>query len=154
MFPHHHLAKLLLLVPLIAQAAPDPRQYNLCGQIARGRIEEVCRLLEQGASPETGDSFGKTPLTTAAHMGNSQLLLRLLQAGARINNHDAYGRTALHEAARVGHLGCIRILLQHGADPQRLDRWGRTALELARIHGHTQVADYMSSQTTQQKQSR
>ena len=124
-------------------AAPDPRQHNLCGNIARGDYTAVRQALQDGANPDTGDSFGRTPLTTAAATGNAALLELLLTAGADANKIDAYHRTALHEAAARGYLNCVKTLLRHGANTELRDSHGHTALSLSRKHGHSELVRYL-----------
>lgn len=65
-------------------------------------------LLRRGASPNTADSEGTTPLLAALAGGHRRCAEALLKAGAQAApGRGAGGRTALHWAA---HHGMARVL--------------------------------------------
>eukprot|EP00092_Neocalanus_flemingeri_P026842 GFUD01029098.1.p1 GENE.GFUD01029098.1~~GFUD01029098.1.p1 ORF type:complete len:110 (-),score=39.11 GFUD01029098.1:367-696(-) len=61
-------------------------------------LDNVADLLSQGASPNTQDHEGITPLHEAAWFGYVDLAKLLLEAGARPSDPSHDGVTALHLA--------------------------------------------------------
>jgi len=73
---------------------------------------EVIRYLaDHGASLETKDDRGDTPLLTAIRQGNHKLAKHLVNFGANVTATDAEGKTALEIAKSLG-LRDIALLLQ------------------------------------------
>ena len=73
-------------------------------------------LLESGASPDSFDTSGQTPLHRASEKGNTTCAALLLKHGADPNIRDAQGYQPLHQAIISCHPLIARILLEHGAD--------------------------------------
>lgn len=67
-----------------------------------GRLAQVEQLIAQGASVNTPDAMGKTPLMLAAINGHSTVVQRLLAAGANPALVDRDGVNALQHARRLG----------------------------------------------------
>lgn len=85
-------------------------------------------LLEAGVSPDVSSADGRTALTEAAAMGQTDAVRLLLEAGADTTLTDAEGAPALVHAARNGRIEAVRVLLEAGADPNGRDKYRRTAL--------------------------
>lgn len=60
--------------------------------------------------------LGKTPLHTAAEVGNVDGIRQLLDCGANIEARDNAGRTPLILATINGHFAAIQLLVERGAN--------------------------------------
>ena len=73
---------------------------------------EVARkLIDAGASVQSTDEKGRTPLMIAAQQGNLEMLRTLLERQARIEFMDFEGRTALQYAMAAGKRDAVDVLL-------------------------------------------
>jgi hypothetical protein len=91
-----------------------------------GGGDAVRFLLQRGAPLEEIDSFGDTPLLTAARDGNIAALTALLVAGADVSAGNKTGSTALHLAVMSDSVPCCTALLDAGASlnaQTRNDGW-------------------------------
>lgn len=120
-----------------------------------GDVEELTRLLDDGAHVNLGDYRGSTSLCYAAEVGQIETMRILLARGAdlRAANDDGqmplYGATcggqvaaaelllsrgadldfpSLCIAATLGHLDMIEFLIDNGADLVPQEEWPHTAL--------------------------
>jgi len=88
-----------------------------------GKIEDVRRLLTEGADVNAREVKGWTPLHGAANQGNLEIVDILIAAGADVNALDDRGEGPLFIAAAVGGRGngpgVVRALLDAGADRNR-----------------------------------
>ena len=102
-------------------------------------LNQVDRLLREGADPNELDANHRTPLHEAvdSHLETDdsrsyETVNRLLEGGANPNLQDAYlGHTALHRAVHVQSPLIAERLLQSGADPNLRDGDGDTPLHAA-----------------------
>jgi len=102
----------------------------------------VLRLLRGGASAETTDEDGVTPLQLASLEGHVNVCLALIEQGmAAAGAADAHHRTPLHFAAEEGHAATVTLLVTHGAAVSAADCDGMTPLHLASEQGHARVAE-------------
>ena len=138
------------------------RQYALGGEV--GAAEVWANL---GASVDSADQGGMTPLIFAARNGNIELVGYLLGRGADVSSVDASGNSALHWAVvnagrsaphyqvtltklqiRVDdYPATVRLLLLHEADPNRKNHAGKSALDLARRAHEDVIVETMTSTT-------
>ncbi len=125
-------AALLLIAAGAAQAetADDAALRNAAWD---GRLDEVERLLGNGADPNVPDHNGWTALHAAAERADALILEALLESGGNPDLQDADGRTPLILAAlfpydELRSQLAIRYLLRSGAEPDLADTWGRTPL--------------------------
>jgi ankyrin repeat protein len=99
-------------------------------------------LLENGASVETREQDGRTPLIAAAGYGEDDVVKLLLGRGADIEAVDDGGQTALIAAScncpivdMADTSDSVRALLEKGANIEARDKRGRTALMTAAAWG-------------------
>ncbi|MFD3947894.1 ankyrin repeat domain-containing protein [Streptomyces sp. NPDC058579] len=103
--------------------------------------DAVVRVLRAGASPETADEEGETPLYRAAVANEAGAVRLLLAAGAdpgRGSGPEA-GDLPLCGAACGGHAEVVRALLAAGAAADRSEAYGFTALDWAVRLGHAET---------------
>jgi hypothetical protein len=99
-----HLGKQFLLNEPMAIAA------------CQGNLEDVRRLLDRGASPDSwGVDCSETALTGAAGAGHADIVQLLIDRGANPNLPDSYGKSALSRARALGHKEIEEALLKAGA---------------------------------------
>jgi uncharacterized protein len=104
-------------------------------------------LLQAGASVNSKDKDGNSPLHQAAYFGLTEVAQQLLRAGAPVDALNAEGRTPLIRVVRkgpfvrVGQIPTVTLLLNHKADPHLADNLGRTPLWYAR--GNDEVIDLL-----------
>lgn len=94
-------------------------------------IEIVQMLIDAHSDVNVQDTFGRSPLESAAGAGNKDIVLILLKAGANVNIKDKRGDTPLIDAARNGHVDITKILIEAGADINTQNKNGKTALYFA-----------------------
>ncbi len=90
--------------------SPLPPTTPLHEAARRGDIEELRRLLHEGANPDVQDEELNTPLHCATSHGTTELLLK---AGADPNALNAYHAAPLDLASGK----CAQLLCRHGARP-------------------------------------
>ena len=112
----------------------------LCGACLGGEMDQVQRLLAQGANPNaTVKGFPGPAMFIAAAQGHKQCLALLLGIGASVNLRDKDRYTALHVAAQRGHSQVVSSLLEAGADPLALSNDHETTVWLGAYAGSTEV---------------
>lgn len=119
------------------------RRTGVFGPI--GDVEDVARLLAEGADVEELDKYGFTPLRGAAMSGQTEFVKMLLAAGAKVDARSERGRTALLYAASQGRADVARLLLEAGADPTVRDADGLTALALAARSGQGEIVSLLEA---------
>ena len=89
----------------------------------------VGELLSHGATADTQNRYGASPLSEAVKGGNADIVEMLLAAGANAEAPNADGETALMLAARTGNVAVVSKLLAAGADVNAREAWrDQTAL--------------------------
>jgi ankyrin repeat protein len=106
---------------------------------AKGSVEDVQSLLDQGADINGRDTHHKTALAVESRVGKLEVVKVLIKYGADVNCRDKTGWTPLMAASRHGHREIAELLLNHGADvnARKEDFW--TALHLASTNFHIGV---------------
>jgi ankyrin repeat protein len=126
---------LLLVLPLLAAAAPPDPGQQLLEAIHRGDTHAVRAALKAGASPNTKATRGATVLMHAAAYAPADAVQALLEAGADVNSVSDAGFTPLMWAASDP--AKLKLLLAKGADIKAHSKDGNSALILARQNGFT-----------------
>lgn len=117
-----------------------------------GKVNEIKRLIAQGADVNDKGHRGYRPIHLAAMSGNAEIIKLLLNAGADINAKTDAGSTPLHEVAELSQVSApsklkpvLELLLKSGADKNIEDKSGRTAAYIAQEHRKPQVADTINN---------
>jgi TPR repeat protein len=122
------------LARMSKNSAP-PMDQRLLAAARAGRIEELDRLLAQGASGNAKDTQGRTAMFLAAMNHHFEAASRLLATGAGIDIPNASGDTALLHLTRQGHAEGAARLLAMGANGRIENHRGESALKLAEASG-------------------
>lgn len=133
----------LFLAYILSSAGCSYRpEVALLAAVARNDLQEVDRLLREGfvdvnvRARYSGDSA----LSSAASLGEVEMVRLLLGRGANPNIGDKDNITPLQLAARHGYIAIVRMLLKAGAKVNSADsRYGYTALASAAQNGHVEV---------------
>jgi len=136
--------KLLFLTLIIVSGylycADNQNNQILINAAKHGNIEEVQRLLKNGADVNAKDNNGDTALMWASSKGHANVVQLLLDASADVNAKNDYGFTALMCVPFNGHTDVVKLLLDAGADVNaKDDYYGDTALIWASGKGHTEI---------------
>lgn len=135
----------------LAQRGAD--QINVNGEFVlaakAGRTERVAALLMQGASVNSRDRNGDSPLNMAASKGNEALATVLLKAGADVNLANLSGVTPLMGAAFSGKAAMVRTLIAAGAKTDPVDRVKKNAAIYAAGAGCKECLDELLRTGTQ-----
>ena len=104
-------------------------------------IPAVQSLVNAGADPNQANKKGITPISAAAHKGNTVIMKILIDAGATVNalKSPGSGSTPLIQAAHFGHVEAVRILVKHNAVADFANSKGTTALMRASQEGHVEI---------------
>jgi hypothetical protein len=120
---------------------PQPESLNdqLIVAARSGRLEEVKRLLDQGADVNARGMWGLTPLIWASSKGHLAVVNLLVQRGADVDARANNQSTALMWTCFAGFREVARILLERGANVHAKSNSGATALIAATEKGHHQL---------------
>lgn len=119
--------------------------------VAQGQVDEVKRLLDQGANANITDPFRtNSALGIAAMNGHTEIAKLLIDKGADVNFQANNGNTALMLAAQAGHADIAKLLIEKGANVNAKTMWGQTALSLAQAYRHTDVAEMIDPRLGEQ----
>jgi ankyrin repeat protein len=99
----------------------------------------VLRMLDAGASVETTDETGVTPLMAAASQGNTAIIRTLLERHASVDSPDLAGRRALHYAITAGKLEAVQLLLPVGSTLEVASAAGNDLLTTALETGDMKI---------------
>ena len=83
---------------------------HLNDEVNMGNLENVVRLIEQGADVNRRDVLGNTPLMAAAYTGQADMVRLLLARGADKFLQGFDGKTAREMAEQVGHQKVLSVL--------------------------------------------
>lgn len=121
------LRALFILAFILVSSSTRATNFNdpLVDAADLGDVEQVTKLIKEGAQPDSKGDFGTTALMRAAFRGNTHIIEILLESGAYINAADIGGETALHLAAKNGHLEAVKSLIHYGAyvDVPDKEKW-------------------------------
>lgn len=125
--------------PPLNNLSQKEKDFFLRRAVKNGKnIEYINKLIEAGADLQTkSNRFSNTPLLTAAHNGNADIVDFLIAKKAKLEYKDYYMRTALMKAAKQGHTEVVKILIKAGSNLEAVDGLERrTALFWAACQGH------------------
>ncbi len=151
----------------------ESKKEKLQTAIADGDIDEVKKLIEEGADINAKDEIGRAPLHfvknkavaelliakgadvnartkdgstllhTMAWNGNKEIVGLLLENGADVNAKHNKGHTPLHFAVRTGKKEVVELLLTNGALVNANDEWGYTPLHWANKKDYRDIAELL-----------
>lgn len=99
----------------IQQRLLETNHYELHTATQDGDINEINRLLKQGAHIDAKNDFGMTALHCATANGKDAIVALLLEKNASIDAKNYCGNTPLYIAAAKGHTQLVRLLIDKGA---------------------------------------
>ena len=105
-----------------------------------GNMEEVKRLLKNGADVNRANKNGGTPIMYATLGGNLNIVKILIELGADPNAAAENGWTALMISAAKGYSAITKQLLDSAADPNLQDIYHWSPLMRAVYEGRDEVA--------------
>ena len=112
-----------------------------------GRLDIVRFLLDHGATSNSKDKYGRTPLHLVAkgeynlEQDRVRIAQLLLDRGADVNAQTEWGATPLHLASYLGRIDIARVLLDRGATANSKGRKGRTPLHCVAQGRHLYSTD-------------
>lgn len=104
-----------------------------------GDIQGLQAELESGASIETRDNLGNTPLIIAVYSRQIEAVEYLCRKGADVNAQNNDRATALIHAAYYNLIDAAKILVKYNADKTIKDKYGNTALDYARKYEYASM---------------
>ena len=140
------------------EQSEESSTYSIFTAAAKGNIERMSILLNQGASVNIADETQETPLMLALEnvrgdcvkyrpnngadvngdkgddvneSRHVECISLLLEHGANVNQTGKYNESPLMAATTSGNTQCVSLLLRKGADVNQKDKNGITALFLA-----------------------
>ncbi|XP_025949690.2 ankyrin repeat and SAM domain-containing protein 6 isoform X2 [Dromaius novaehollandiae] len=100
---------------------------------AAGGHEQLVRfLLRKGASVQSRNHYGWSPLMQAARFGHISVAHILLENGADLNAQNKLGASVLTMASRSGHVSMVKLLLESGAFVDNYDNFSTSLLNSSR----------------------
>jgi ankyrin repeat protein len=124
---------------LDANVPASPSQVALVVAALKQDWDTVLRMLDAGASVETTDDTGITPLMAAALRGNVGILRTLLERHASVDFTDLAGCGALHYAITAGKLEAVQLLLPLASNLEADSAAGNDLLTLALETGDMKI---------------
>ena len=108
-----------------------------------GKLDQVEKLLNQGADVNAGDIYDGSALLTAASQGRYEIAELLINHGADVNAQNARYGTALQAAASRNHYKIAKLLLNAGADVNACGGFYGNALQAAASRNHYEIAELL-----------
>ena len=108
-----------------------------------GEVEIARILLHRGASVDSRDNEGWTPLFLASRYGHLDIVRLLIQSGAAVDTPDNEGWIPLFAASRCGHLDVVQLLIQSGSAVDTPNNEGCTPLFMASGYGHLEIVQFL-----------
>ena len=132
------------------EARPEARDMagrtELHIAVMNGHLDDVLKLIGQGADCEAKDNSGLTPLHYATAYHRTEilgLLAYVYKVNLDVMTKEFY--TPLHMAAAAGDEQCIELLIKYGANPDARDNEGHTPLHMAAYYNNTQAIIQLAS---------
>lgn len=112
----------------------------MCCAAAKGDIDTLLELREQGGDFSLPDYDLRTPLHLACCEGNYHTVKMLLENGASVHSKDRFGHTPLINAVRFKHYSIVDILVQTGAHLMESESRSYIVSKLCQAAGENDVA--------------
>lgn len=110
----------------------DESLPELHAAIENDDLDELHKLIKNGADLEAIDDEGATALQYAVMWENDKAVAFLLENGADVNTVDDWGTSPLMNAVHYcTDTAIAELLLEYGADPHKKDNIGKTAYDYA-----------------------
>ena len=100
----------------VTASALTPAEQALMESAYLGKLEEVKRLVSEGAAADAVDAEKRTALMWAAFNGHASVVGYLLEKGAKLEARDGNGRTALMYSSSGPFQDTVELLMQKGAE--------------------------------------
>jgi len=99
--------------------------HRLAGPLGMATMPLLSYFLDEGATIESEEEYGQTPLSWAVQNGHGAVVKLLLDKGASIESKDEYyGQTPLGWAAETSYNVVVKLLLEKGAAIESKDEYG------------------------------
>ena len=108
--------------------------YTIVSAAQANNINDVRTFIAKRVNVNQTDTGGRTALSFAAELGNTQIAKELLDARASPDQRDRLGNVPLHWAANNGRVDMIQALLAGHATVDAPDHQGITPLMSAIAH--------------------
>ncbi|KAH8804087.1 hypothetical protein DL96DRAFT_1686730 [Flagelloscypha sp. PMI_526] len=115
----------------------------LQGACARGHLEVVQFLVEQGADVNVDKRVSETALQAATRFKRHEIVQFLVEKGADVNAVGGKYGTALQVATECGSLPLVQLLVENGADVNLFGGMYETALHAAARHGSLEIVKFL-----------
>ncbi len=112
----------------------------------KGYIDIVKYLLANGATLNTIDMWGWSPLHSAVIGGNSEMVKLFIEYGLEVDESSHEFMTPLHYACLEGNKEIVQILLEHGADRYTVNDEGRTSFDMVKEANHLEILTILEKQ--------
>ena len=83
---------------------------ELCQAASEGRVDDLRRLIDNGANPNAADYDRRTPLHLAAASGHLETIQYLLGKGANATAQDRWGNRPIDDAKNHNQQVAIEVL--------------------------------------------
>ncbi|XP_068273036.1 2-5A-dependent ribonuclease isoform X2 [Nyctibius grandis] len=117
--------------------------FKLNAAVRDSNIEDVVKLLDEGADVNSKAESGWTPLQSAVQADNEDLVRLLLDKGACPHARKDNGGTAFIEAGIVGNVNILKLLLHCGLNIDDHDDNGFTAFMEAAWYGKEEALKFL-----------
>lgn len=119
---------------------------RLCDEIRKQNVDQIAKLLENGANPNLvfPDDIAAIHLAAGIQspLGRKIMELLLIHGGdTAIRSVD--GLTPVHVSAAWGCTQTLEVLLEYGGNPDDIDDCGKTAWDFAKDINHLDVLDML-----------
>ena len=133
------IALVLLALLLAGCASGDDAPDDLVEAAGAGRLDDVRRLLEDGADVDARGAGGATAVTAAAANQHVDVVRALVDAGADVDLQDDDRSNPLLLCGENGNVALLREVLRGDPDLGATNRYGGVALIPASDRGHVEM---------------
>lgn len=121
----------------------DVLNFNLLVAASKGYVEEIHRIIKNGADPDHKTFQNVTPLMYAVANNKLDAVVALITYHPDVNVMTTISETPLLAAVKNGNLEIAEVLIRDSADINLGDRFGATPLHYASIYGYFYVVDLL-----------